>query len=209
MGRPQEFNREDVLEKAMKLFWERGYTATSIQDLTACTGLSKASLYNAFGNKDGFFRAVIEHYIATRQQHRLDRLKTYSPAYEAISQFFTDLIRAKTERDRRLGCLLTNTAVELGPHVAYVEDRLSRAFSTVDDVFQTAIRNGIEDGSIDASADVETLASALSTAIQGLRVLARCGTDEASLQKTVETYLTLIPTPDSASASVSAKTASD
>ncbi|WP_350335148.1 TetR/AcrR family transcriptional regulator [Coralliovum pocilloporae] len=195
MGRPQEFDKREVLEKAMALFWERGYTATSIQDLTTHTGLSKASLYNAFESKDGFFRAVIEHYIETRQKRRLERLKEASPGYDAIDTFFHELVQAKTERDRRLGCLLTNTAVELGPHVSYVEDRLSRAFNNVEDVFRQALQKGIEDGSISDEADIETLAGALSTAIQGIRVLARCGTDEASLQKTAETYLTLIPRP--------------
>ena len=116
MARPREFEREEVVQKALAVFWRQGYQATSVQDLVAVTGLNRGSLYDTFGDKHGLFLAVVEHYRTTITAQRLARLEQPGPAREKIATFFKDMIEFSVGEGRLLGCLMTNSAIELAPH---------------------------------------------------------------------------------------------
>jgi TetR/AcrR family transcriptional regulator, transcriptional repressor for nem operon len=189
MARPRSFEREAALEQAMRLFWARGYAGVSIQDVVEATGLSRASLYAAFGDKRALFREAVEHYVARVSAGRLARLDAPGSAKAAIRRYFDDLAAFTLGEGRKLGCLLTNTAVELAPHDAAIEARLKASFAKVEAAFARTIRRGQAQGEIAAQKDPRALARFLVNAVQGLRVFGRARPSRAALHDIVSATL--------------------
>ena len=114
MARPREFDEGVVLDAAVQCFWARGYEATSVKDLIERTGLTAASLYNAYGDKRTMFRIALDYYIEKSIGVRIRRCETLPPR-DAIRSFFDDILRRSiTDRERK-GCMVVNSALELAP----------------------------------------------------------------------------------------------
>lgn len=189
MARPRAFEEDAVLDRAMRLFWRQGYEATSVQDLVAATGLNRASLYNAFGDKHSLFLAAIERYLETVSGARLAALEAPGPALPALRRYFDDLIAFSLGEGRRLGCLLTNSAVELSPRDPLCEERLRGGLARVEDTLYRVIRRGQRQGEIATGRDPRALARFLLGLVQGLRVMARLDPQEDRLRDLVTTGL--------------------
>src|SRR5690606_37524131 len=116
MGRPREFDETEVLDAAVDCFWEHGYEATSTRELADRMGLTGASLYNAFGDKRTLYRKALDHYIETSFEERVRRLEGRLPPRQAIGAFFAEIIQRSLDDDRRRGCMLVNSALEVAPH---------------------------------------------------------------------------------------------
>ena len=112
MARPKEFDRNKVLDRATRLFWERGFGGTSISDLEAAMGIGRTSIYAAFGAKEDLFMAAIDHYDATYSIKLRNALNSGLPVRQAIVGYFDELMAAFSDPELPLGCLVTNVAVE-------------------------------------------------------------------------------------------------
>lgn len=196
MARTAAFDRETVLERAMHAFWRRGYDGTSIHDLVAATGINRASMYNSFGSKQALFLAAVDHYVERVNAERLALLQGDGPAREALRRYFDSLIAFSVGEGRRLGCLLTNTAVELGPRDRDVERKLAGIFARVHSALEQLVRRGQAAGDIAPEKDPVALARFLLNTIHGLRVLARCQPDEAALRDVVAVALSVLDRSD-------------
>ncbi|MEN8238249.1 MAG: TetR/AcrR family transcriptional regulator [Actinomycetota bacterium] len=114
MARARTYNRQEMLTRSMEVFWDRGYEATSIEDVTTATGVSRSSIYQAFGSKRGLFDAVVGRYLEGIDQ-MLEPLERGSDGLEDVSAFFErwrETIRSGA--DGSLGCLIVNTLAERG-----------------------------------------------------------------------------------------------
>src|SRR3954454_7346027 len=111
MARTREFDTEAAVSAALTLFWSRGYEATSVRDLTQHLGIGQGSLYAAFGDKDGLYRAALEHYRATLAADALRDLEQGRDARSAIRSMFLERARIAAGGDGR-GCLAVNAACE-------------------------------------------------------------------------------------------------
>src|SRR3954463_16130177 len=109
MPRPQEFDTTKVLHKAMRLFWERGYEPTSLDDLLTKTWLSKSSFYATFDSKWGLFVKAFDTYRAERKQE-MQQVLEQGPARKAIETFFGRIIPDARSPEPSLGCMVTNQA---------------------------------------------------------------------------------------------------
>ena len=116
MAGTKQFDHGTVVDRAMMLFWHKGYGRTSIQDLEKATRLRRGSLYNAFGDKQGLFVAALKRYETTVSQERIKQLSNPDP-YRAIEGFLETLITQMGEPSRPRGCLHTNTSLEFPPKV--------------------------------------------------------------------------------------------
>ena len=113
MARSCAYDREDLLRFATRLFWERGFAGTSVDDVVQATGVSRSSLYNAFPDKAALFLAALEHYLETVTHSNLERLARGEKAAAAIRRFLMEIAAERpTANAPAHGCLLTNTAVE-------------------------------------------------------------------------------------------------
>jgi len=116
MPRPKAFDPDAALQKAMQVFWERGYEATSVEDLVQGMGINRFSLYSTFGGKHQLFVAALERYRDTIVADLVGELEQSRSGLAAIRQFFTRLVDFFASSQGWRGCLMTNTAVELAPH---------------------------------------------------------------------------------------------
>ncbi|TDJ22603.1 MAG: TetR/AcrR family transcriptional regulator [Gammaproteobacteria bacterium] len=179
MARPREFDEGRVREALMKVFWEKGYEATSMQDLVDATGLLKGSLYGAFGGKQALYMIALAHYDQTRIQAGIDMLTGEDSATEKITRLFDTVIDAAKAGVFAGGCLLCNASVEMAP----VDTAVENSVKSIIRRFQAAVRTAIET-TVKPSVDAAALSGFIICAYFGARVLAKAG---APLQMIVDT----------------------
>jgi len=194
MGRPRSFNETEVLTAIMTLFWEKGYSATSMKDIQTLTGLKAGSLYDTFGDKRSLFLRAINFYRESYTSKRLAELQLPGPAFARLEAFFEDSIQFSLGEGRKLGCLMSNTAVELAPHDAEIKSLVQDNLVDIADTFCTVIEEGQAMGQITQSEEAADLARFLVSSLQGIRVLAKSGTSEDTLRVSARMALkTLTP----------------
>lgn len=188
MARPREFDAAQVLESAMERFWARGYELTTIKDLMESTGLTAASLYNAYGDKRALFRATLDTYIETSIGARLRRSETLPPR-EALRVFFDDVLRRSLDDGDTKGCMVVNSALEIAPRDQEFRAVIVEILGRIEAFFRRCIGRGQSDGTITATRSAEDLASHLLGVLMGLRVLARIRPEPDLLTGLVATAL--------------------
>jgi TetR/AcrR family transcriptional repressor of nem operon len=188
MARPREFDEEAVLDAAIQRFWDGGFEATSVKDLTAETGLTAASLYNAFGDKRALYRMALDRYIETSIGARIGRSEALPPR-AAITTFFGDVLRRSLNDRQHKGCMVVNAALEMAPHDSEFRDIIARALKRIEGFFRDAIEKGQADGTIVCATPAAAMAQHLLGVLMGLRVLARVRPERALLEGLVATAL--------------------
>ena len=193
MARPKAYDETAMLDRAMEVFWARGFDGTSIQNLVGKTGVNRGSLYGAYPDKRALFVASIRRYLDLVVEDNVRRLLAVEPAGDAVRQFFLQLVEAPPERLRR-GCLLTNSAVELGMEDAQVAALIRGAFRRVEQVFCARLVEAKRVGQLTDGVQPEALARLLITVLQGIRVMSRVGVDRAAMRDAVKSALSGIKT---------------
>lgn len=187
------FDEERALDAAMHTFWEKGYEATSTQDLCEATGLGRSSIYNTFKSKHDLFERALAHYIDTMTTTQLAVLEdTRHSALDRIRSLFTVVVDGETEHradGRSLGCLTVNTTVELAARDSRAAGMLERDTARRLAVLRAVIEEGRRDGSITSRRDAGALARFVNAAIGGMRISSQGGADRAALESIAEVTL--------------------
>jgi TetR/AcrR family transcriptional repressor of nem operon len=192
MARPRTFEENSALDAAIDCFWQRGYEATSVRDLSAAMGIGGTSLYNAFADKRTLFVRALERYMDCGARVRIARLERTLPPKEAIRRFIGEVVeRSAGDRDRR-GCFLINSALEVAPHDAELGAEIALRLSEIEAFFRRAIKAGQGDGSIPAERNARDLARLLLGVLLGIRVLARAKPERALLEGVARPALALL-----------------
>lgn len=186
-GRPREFDRTSALEKATRLFWSKGYEATSITDLTKAIGIGSPSLYAAFSSKEALYTEALRHYADTWGHLVWGGFEVARTAREAVLVLLLDSASALTGQsaDIPLGCMMTLSAVGSEGHVQLGETvRSGRAvtFNRLRERFGRAIA----DMEIPPSVDIDALARFVQVIQNGMSILARDGALREELEKVAE-----------------------
>lgn len=189
MGRARSFDNQDILERATRLFWRNGYNGTSMRELVEATGLAKASLYNAFGNKEEIFKSVLNYYIEQKQTRTLAPLAKDVPARDALLAYFDNIVRMTMENQQTPGCLLVNTATEQGIHDQSMRALVDRGMSRTETKLAQTVARGIADGSISAEVNPEEAGFCLVSVVVAIRVMARKGVARPKLEQLVKANL--------------------
>ena len=191
MARPREFDEVAVLDAAVRCFWSRGYEATSIRDLIEQTGLTGASIYNAFGDKRAFYQRALDHYVESSIGERMRRCEAMEPL-EAIETFFAEVVKRSLDDPHHMGCMLVNAALDVTPEDPEFQGLVATVLSRIETFFLCRIREGQANGSINRSQAAEELARHLLGVLMGVRVLARVRPDRALLEGAVTPALALL-----------------
>lgn len=181
-GRPRAFDREAALARATRLFWLKGYEATSLADLTAAMGIGSPSLYAAFGSKEALYVEAVNHYRQNYEALVWAKFFSAATAREAVLSLLTDSAAALTGclGDIPRGCMVTLSSVgneghaELGKVV-----RSARAVTL--DRLKARLGLAVANGEIPASVDVHALARFVQAVQNGMSILARDGAGRAEL----------------------------
>ena len=197
-GRPREFDVDGALDAAMRLFWTRGYEATTMSDLVEALDLNRASLYAAFGGKEALFIKVLDRYARQFSSRPLAALTEFEDAREAIRQFLERTAEHLTDPHLPRGCLFTNTILEApgGPEpiCRMMTDGLGRLEGRIYDV----LRRAQVERAIPAETDARALARFFVGTSQGMAALARLSGDPSTVRDMARVAMTAWPTPAAA-----------
>ena len=191
MARPREFDERTVLDAAIECFWARGYEATSVKDLVGRTGITAASLYNAFGDKRALFRSALDQYVEASIGERIRRCAALAPR-AAIATFFDEILNRSLDDGEHKGCMLVNSALEIAPHDVELREIIIGVLDRIEAFFRDRVEAGQADGTIMTSLSAETLAHHLLGVLMGVRVLARARPEQKLLEDVVAPALALL-----------------
>ena len=171
-GRPREFDEQAVLETAMDVFWEQGYEATGIAELSERCGIGRQSMYNAFGDKKALFDQALERYQRERIGHLVALLERPGSPLGNIDALLGMWEASWASEDGR-GCLMVNSMAELGDRDPETRSKLDRMVQTIEDGLYRTLRRAQEAGELPAERDPRALARTITIAFQGLAVVGK------------------------------------
>ncbi|NKK81983.1 MULTISPECIES: TetR/AcrR family transcriptional regulator [Rhizobium] len=186
-GRPRAFDREAALAQATRLFWIKGFEATSIADLTEAMGIGSPSLYAAFGSKEALYAEALRHYRDNNEAFVWAGFFSAGTAREAVMSLLMDSAAALTGcvADIPRGCMVTLSSVGSEGHVELGElVRTARAITL--DRLKARLNQAISEGEIPASTDIHALARFVQTVQNGMSILARDGATRGELEAVAE-----------------------
>ncbi len=173
MARPKNFIEEDVIDKAVKVFWAKGYEATSMQDLVDAMGIQRGSLYAAFGSKQQLFLKSLNRYSITVVKKLLEILESKPSAIDSIELFFAQLVEHLLTAGQLRSCLITNSAIELGLRDEKTKHLVLQFLSSLEKEFYNALLRAKANGELSTELDLKTMAAYLTSSMQGLLVMGK------------------------------------
>ena len=188
-GRPREFDLDEALDKAVRVFRERGYHATSIADLTQAMQLAQGSVYKAFKDKRAVFLAAFDRNRKMRGEKLDNAICTGTTGLDRIRKALTFYAEASQGAEGRQGCLVVGSAVEIASFDTDVAERVASALDRNEALLADLIRQGQEDGSIPRHIDGPATARLLLCVLQGMRVIGKTGRSHDEMAAVVDVAL--------------------
>ncbi|WP_370679790.1 TetR/AcrR family transcriptional regulator [Comamonas sp. GB3 AK4-5] len=170
--RAKEFEPDEIADAAMQVFWQRGYAATSVQDLVQGTGLSRSSLYSTFESKQGLYQKALQRYAAVTTSN-VELLSGPGLPQALIRQLLEQVAQSECSDPQRRGCLVANASLELGAHDPAVATLVSQNFQRLQKALEKLIQRGQQAGDIRSTQSPRALARFLVNTMQGMRVLGK------------------------------------
>lgn len=190
-GSPREFDKDQALERALLLFWSRGYGTTSVQDLVDALDLERGSLYGAFGDKRRFYLAATQLYWDTYERRLATALEA-GPVLPALREVLANPARAQeyaSDVGVPQGCMIGNTTAELVPHDAEASEIVTRSHARFTQIVADALRRAQASGEVTRDAAPEAQAQLLLFTVQGLSLVSRAGLDMATALTAVDALI--------------------
>lgn len=175
MARTKEFNEDKALDKAIEIFWHKGYNGTSAQDLVTHLGLSRSSLYDTFGDKQKLFAQSLKKYQKQSQDQIVHLFETSENIKETLHDIFKQAVIESLEDRITKGCFMVNSSVELAMHDQEIAKIVQNNAKTMEEIFTNAVKKGQDLGHISKKMDAKVLARFIFNNYSGVRVLARTG----------------------------------
>lgn len=182
MARPKEFDPDITLHKAMELFWERGYEATSMAQLTETLGIGRASLYATFGDKQQLYLKALQRWLQSRDPSPIELLSRPGPALAVVRALVDAYVQESIEDELRRGCMVVNSATELCPHDRSVSRLVAENWQAIEVALTSALTRAQAQGELSPGKDPRALARFLLVFLQGVRVIAKGDPDPERLR---------------------------
>lgn len=189
MARTKTFDENAVLDKAVHLFWEKGFLATSAEDLVNTLGICRASLYDTYGNKREIFIKSVKKYIEEQSEPLISFLLSSDDAKASITKVFNDIIVAD---NAKYGCLIVNTSVEFTGQDLEIQSLIKNINNKIENALSTVIQKSQANGKMSNKTNSNNLAQFLFNNILGLRVSLRTGKSGEAKKKIIEIALSVI-----------------
>ncbi len=192
MPRNRDFIEEEVLDKAVNLFWKQGYYSTSMQDVVDALGINRASLYNTFGDKRSLFEKALKRYQEVNRKQLQDFLDKQSSIKEGLKKLLEMAIGSPEDKSNRKGCLMVNTTTEFLPEDEYIRVLMAKNKVSMEDIFLGFLTRGLEIGEISKNLDVESVACLLFTHYNGIKVISKINKNKEDLIRSIPIVLSVL-----------------
>jgi AcrR family transcriptional regulator len=188
VGRPREFDADKALDRALKVFWRKGYEGASLPDLTRAMRINRPSLYAAFGNKETLFRRAIDRYVDDYASHVREALRQPT-ARAVVERLWRGTIKLVAGERTPRGCFLVQSALACGEAAESVRREMAKRRAAGEAALRERFERAISEGDLPTDADAANLARFVATVTYGLAVQAATGATAEQLRRTVETAL--------------------
>ncbi|MGX1828339.1 TetR/AcrR family transcriptional regulator [Paenibacillus taichungensis] len=192
MVRQREFDTDQALEAAMQIFWDKGFEATSLSDLTTAMGIQRPSLYAAFGDKKELFETALRRYTTLHASQVRSRLQHTTSVKEAFRALFEHIGAEGDVTDARHGCFCINTMVELAPHDSKFAVLTREHQMYLAAIFKETIERGQETGELSNDLESSALSKSLVVSMIGLTVMMKSEPDRSFVQQSIKVTLSLL-----------------
>lgn len=192
IGRPRTFDKEKALDRALEVFWRKGYEGASICDLTAAMGINPPSLYAAFGNKESLFRQALDRYSETRASFMREILAA-PKARDGIAALLRGTAHFLSDKSSPAGCLLVQGVAGAGDHAQCIQDELSTRRAATQNALRERLQRAQAEGELPADADPAALARYFSTVTQGMAIQAAGGASRKELERVADMAMRVWP----------------
>ncbi len=189
MARTKNFKEEEVLEKAMQVFWYKGYHGTSMQDLVTHMGINRASMYNTYGDKQTLFVAALKHYQQKQSEQIQQAFVRSGSALQVIRSVLERMVAESLQDRQQKGCFMVNATVELANQDQNISKMAIANEETMEYALAEVIRKGQASGEISNNQDAAGLSAYLFAAIQGLKIMSLTNTKKDRLHKVIDTIM--------------------
>jgi AcrR family transcriptional regulator len=192
-GRTRQFDVDLALDRALEVFWARGYEGATLPVLTRAMGINRPSLYAAFGNKEELFQKALERYQTGPMSFLTEALRKPT-ARAAVEAIFSGFVRIQGDRTKARGCLIVSGALACGEEAETVRRQLARLRQAAVTAFRERFARAVQDGDLPAGTDCATLARYIGTVLNGLAVQAASGATQKELRRVAALAMKAWPT---------------
>jgi len=186
MARPKKFDEAATLQKALLVFWKKGFSGTSMADLVAAMNINAPSLYDTYGDKQQLFLLALRNYQHAQQDWMAELAAQPNPVKEILSTLLKALVEETLSDPDRKGCFMVNTITELANRDDQVLKIAGENDNQIRGILTGLIKKGQSSGEISEQKNPEVLASYLFTSIMGIRVVSAANSDKALLNATLD-----------------------
>lgn len=195
MARPREFDPDKALQVAVDVFWEKGYFDASVDEVVRRSGVAKYGIYGTFGTKDELFKKVLERYAEDRKNGIQRVLQQENAALPELKKFFNDAVVLMTSQKNQYGCLLCNTAMEVGSVNPEIQAIVNGFFRNLTRAIRRCLTRAVDRGQLDQSMDKAEVAAYLTNEFRTALMLARCGESRRSIRQHVDVAMRVLKPP--------------
>ena len=192
MARQKEFDRDEVLHRAMEVFWTRGYEGASIQDLVKHMGINRQSIYDTFGDKHSLFLQALDRYCEIQSRKVFDVLERPGSMKRNLRQLFEETVARALSAEGRRGCFVGNSMSELAGRCKATATRTCNSLASAEKIFRRALERGREQGELPRVRDTRAVARFLYCNLQGLLLIAKATRDRKLLSDVVKVTLSVL-----------------
>src|ERR1700681_405791 len=180
-GRTRQFDVDEALDRALEVFWTRGYEGATLPELTSAMGINRPSLYATFGNKEQLFRKALGRY-RTGPMSFLTEALLKPTARAVVEAIFSGFVRMQRDRDQARGCLVVSGSLACGEEAETVRRELARLRQAIVTALRERFERAVQDGDLPAGTECATLARDTATVLNGLAVQSARGGTEKELR---------------------------
>ncbi len=192
MARPREFDPKEALQTAIEVFWEKGYYDGSVDEVVKRSGVAKYGIYGTFGTKRELFITALTQYVADRRQDAWSPLRQPDASLPEILEFFGEVPKITTRKNHPRGCLICNTAIELGLRDPEIRDLVKGFFRDFARILQRCLERAVANGQLDEPTDVAGLATFLITEFRAALMLAAGGHSRRDIERHLDVALRVL-----------------
>lgn len=192
MPKVKLFDEKEVLEKAMNLFWEKGYYATSIQDLVNYLGINRASMYDTYGGKKNLFEKAFLHYSTTNREAQKKFLESHDDIRVGLKKLFEIAIQQSNLDKDHKGCFVVNSTVEFIPNEKDFFSLIQDNKKKFEGIFFNYLLSGVEKNQISEDKNLQAIATLFFTFYNGLKVVTKVDFDAVVFSKSVDSLLSVL-----------------